>query len=167
MWLIEMTQYYFTLYSHMNMYRIFKDFSSYVYSLDLASFCIWLTNHTGFFPGVYPSIKFSDFCSLLDAANIMCPTLICLSKESIRTAELDPTGHAHLRVFFDFTEFPTVLGGRKTVPEGMTWTVGYLNFRGGQGNACHHQTDTFVLFSPSGRLTMLPAFTCSLVGTAK
>lgn len=71
--LIEMTQYYFMLYSHMNMYCIFKDFSSYEYSLNLASFCIWLTNHIGFFPGVYPSIKFSDFCSLLDAANMMCP----------------------------------------------------------------------------------------------
>lgn len=50
----------------------------------------------------------------------------------------------------------------------MMWAVGYLCFRGGQGNVCHQQRLTHLCGSdPSGRLTMLPAFTPSLVGTAK
>lgn len=73
--LIKMSQYYFMLYSHMDIYCLFKDFSSYVYNLNLPSFCIWLTKHIGFFLGVYTSsyIKFSDFCSSCDAASMMCP----------------------------------------------------------------------------------------------
>lgn len=48
------------------------------------------------------------------------------------------------------------------------WTVGYLSFRGGQGNAHHQCRLTHLCCSaPSGRLTMLPAFTPSFVGTAK
>lgn len=125
----------------------------------------------GFFLGVHPSsyIKFSDICSLHDAAaNISVPHRS--SASAIRASmQLSKTPLA-LFIFKHFltSQFPTALEKNKTVPGGMTQTVEYLSFRGGQGNVYRHERLTRLCCSaPSGRLTILPAFTPSLAGTVK